>query len=71
MGRIREQFTGKAFKKGLKTTVISLIVIAVVVAVNIFITAQDITADLTRAGMYSLLDSSQEFVGQVSDDIRI
>lgn len=71
MGRIREQFTGKAFKKGLKTTVISLIVIAVVVAVNIFITAQDITADLTRAGMYSLLDSSQEFFGQVSDDIRI
>lgn len=71
MNTIKEQFKGKTFKKGLKSTLISIIVIAAVLAINIFITAQNITVDLTRGGMYSLLDTSEEYFAGVTDDIKI
>ena len=71
MGRIGEQFSSRKFKGGAYATVISVFVIAVVFVINLIVGDLGITKDYSANGVYSVLDSTKEYVAGLKDKISI
>lgn len=61
----------KNFRSGIYVTVISLIVIAAAIAINVLVKSMDVKEDLTANGKYSLTEETKNMLGGIHDDIRI
>lgn len=70
-GDIKASFTNRKFKGGAYATLISVVVIAVAIVVNLVVGELGLTADLTASGRYSLLDSTKEYIRSIGDKINI
>ena len=71
MGKLKSQFSSRKFKGGAYASIISVIVIAVVLLVNLVVGELGITKDMTSDGMYSILDSTRDYLEELSDNITI
>lgn len=71
MSKIKEQFASRKFKGGAYASVISVIVIAVILVINLVVGEFGITKDVTVDGKYSILDSTRTYLKGIRDDIKI
>lgn len=67
--KIGASFRSKGFRFGAYTTVISVLVIAAVIAVNLIVSALDIRKDLTSDGKYSLTKETEELLSGLKDEL--
>ena len=70
-GRIRKSFSSRQFKSGAYSSVITVIVIALVVIVNLVFNKLDLSTDLTSDSLFTLTKESQKVLKDVKDDITI
>lgn len=70
-GRIKRSFTSRQFKSGAYSSVITVIVIALVVVVNMVFNKLDLSTDLTSDSLFTLTRDSQKVLKDVKDDITI
>lgn len=70
-GRIKRSFTSRQFKSGAYSSVITVIVIALVVVVNMAFNKLDLSTDLTSDSLFTLTKDSQKVLKDVKDDITI
>lgn len=70
-GRIKRSFTSRQFKSGAYSSVITVIVIALVVVVNMVFNKLDLSTDLTSDSLFTLTKDSQKVLKDVKDDITI
>ncbi|WMJ89650.1 GldG family protein [Anaerocolumna sp. MB42-C2] len=69
--KIKASFTSRKFKGGAYATTISAIVIIMILVVNIFVTELGLKIDVSKEGMYTLTDTTKDFVKELKDDITI
>lgn len=70
-GRIKRSFTSRQFKSGAYSSVITVIVIALVIVVNMVFNKLDLSTDLTSDSLFTLTKDSQKVLKDVKDDITI
>lgn len=70
-GKIKRSFTSRQFKSGAYSSVITVIVIALVVVVNMVFNKLDLSTDLTSDSLFTLTKESQKTLKNVKDDITI
>lgn len=70
-GSIKRSFTSRQFKSGAYSSVITVIVIALVVVVNMVFNKLDLSTDLTSDSLFTLTKDSQKVLKDVKDDITI
>lgn len=68
---IKASFASRKFKGGAYATILSVVVIALLVLINVVISKFDVTVDLTTNSMYSITDTTREFLAGISDDITL
>ena len=68
---IKASFASRKFKGGANATILSVVVIALLVLINVVISKFDVTVDLTTNSMYSITDTTREFLAGISDDITL
>ncbi len=71
LSKFKASFTSKKFRGGAYATVISVIVIIMVLLVNLFVTQLNIKIDISKEGMYTLTDTTKDYVKGLKDDITI
>lgn len=69
--RMKGSFTNRTATTGLYVAVVSVILIAVVIFINLIVTKADITGDLSSNKVYSLTKDTEKFLGKLKDDIVI
>ncbi|MGB8452964.1 MAG: GldG family protein [Anaerocolumna sp.] len=69
--KIKASFTSRKFRGGAYATVISAIVIIMILVVNIFVTELNLKIDVSAEGMYTLTDTTKDYVKGLTDDITI
>lgn len=67
----KESFKDKKFKYGGYATLITAVVIAIIIVINLLAAQLDWKLDLTPNKLYSLSDQSKTILGAVKDDIKI
>lgn len=67
--KIGASFQSKGFRFGAYTTIISVLVIAAVIAVNLIVSAVDIRKDLTTDGKYSLTKETEELLSNLEEEL--
>lgn len=70
-GKIKKSFTSRQFKSGAYSSVITVIVIALVVVLNMAFNKLDLSTDLTSDSLFTLTKDSQKVLKDVKDDITI
>lgn len=70
-GKIKASFTSRKFKSGAYATVVSIVVIAIVIVVNLFTSKLNRNIDLSSNAMYSLSKTSKDYIKGIQDDITI
>ena len=69
--KIKASFSGRSFKSGAYVSIVSAVVIALVLIVNLIITEFDLKIDLSSEGFYTLTDETKEYVKNLEDDVTI
>lgn len=69
--KLKASFSGRNFKSGVYVSIISAVVIAVVLLINLIITEFDLKIDLSREGIYTLTEETKEYVKKMEDDVTI
>jgi ABC-2 type transport system permease protein len=69
--KFRASFSGRNFKSGVYVSIISAVVIALVLLINLIITEFDFKIDLSREGIYTITDETKEYVSKMEDDVTI
>ncbi len=69
--KIKASFTSRKFRGGAYATVISAIVIIMILLVNVFVTELNLKIDVSKEGMYTLTDTTKDYVKGLKDDITI
>ncbi|MBR6395423.1 MAG: hypothetical protein IKS09_00475, partial [Lachnospiraceae bacterium] len=64
-------FSGRRFKNGAYTSVITVIVLVIVVVLNILAGKFNIKHDITTSGLYTLTDETVTLLNGIADDINI
>lgn len=62
---------GRNFKQGLYSTVVSIVVLAIVLLINLVVGQLDIKVDLTREDVYTLTDETKDLADTLTDNIEI
>ncbi len=68
---ISSSFASKKFKGGAYATIVSVVVIALVMVVNLIVSELGIKIDLTDSGQYTLKDDTINFVKDIADDVTL
>lgn len=68
---IKASFTGRKFRSGAYVSIISTVVIALVLLVNLIITEFDLKIDLSSQGLYTLTKETKEYIKNMEDDVTI
>lgn len=71
MAKLKEQFTSRKFKGGAYSTIISVVVIAVIIIINLIFTEINVTKDFSENSIFSILDSTKEYLEGIKDKITI
>ncbi|QHQ61152.1 ABC transporter [Anaerocolumna sedimenticola] len=71
VSKIKASFSSRKFKGGAYATTISAIVIIMILVVNIFVTELDLKIDVSKEGMYTLTDTTKDYLKDLKDDITI
>jgi len=71
IGNIKASFSGRKFRSGAYTTIISVVVIIMVLVVNLIVTKMNIQFDLSSQSMYTLTKDTKDLVSSLKDDITI
>lgn len=71
MDKIKASFTSRKFRGGAYATAVSAIVIVLVLLVNIIVTELDLKIDISKEGMYTLTDTTKDYVKGIKDKITI
>lgn len=71
INNIRTSFTGRKFRSGVYTTVISTLVIVLVLVVNLIVSELDLKMDLSIQDLYTLTDSTEDYVDGLEEDITL
>ncbi len=69
--KIKASFTSRKFRGGAYATAVSSIVIIMVLLVNLFVTELDLKIDVSKEGMYTLTDTTRDYVKGIKDNITI
>ena len=68
---MQNNFSTRKFKGGAYATVLSAVVIAILIVVNLMFTKLNITLDLTSDGKYSLTEDTVTMLGSLEDKITL
>lgn len=68
---IKNSFQSKKFKGGAYATVVSLVVIVLLLFINIFVSELDLKIDVSSEDLYSITDTTKEFLKNIEDDITV
>ncbi|MBR1443586.1 MAG: GldG family protein, partial [Firmicutes bacterium] len=71
MNKILKSFTDKRFKYGSYSTIIGIVVVAILIAVNLVVGQFELKYDLTDTGMYSISDTTKEIIGGLDKKVTI
>lgn len=69
--KVKQSFQNRKFRSGAYATTVSVVVIAIVFVVNIFISRFDWKLDLSSNQIFTLTDATKDFVKGINDDITI
>ena len=69
--KLKASFQSRKFRSGAYTTSISIIVVAIVLVINIFVSKLNITLDLSTNAMFSLTEQTEAYLKTLEDDITI
>ncbi len=69
--KFKASFSGRNFKSGVYVSIISAVVIALVLLINLIINEFDLRIDLSSEGIYTITDETKEYVKKMEDDITI
>lgn len=69
--KIKTSFTGRKFKSGAYVSIISAVVIALVLLINLIISEFDLKIDLSSNKIYTLTDETKEYIKNMKDDVTI
>lgn len=68
---IKNSFQSRKFKSGAYSTVISVVVIAMILIVNLIVGELDLKVDLSSEALYTLTDETKDIANNVKDDVTI
>ena len=71
MNKILKSFTDKRFKYGSYSTIIGIVVVAILIAINLVVGQFELKYDLTDTGMYSISDTTKEIIGGLDKKVTI
>lgn len=71
IGTMKASFSGRKFRSGAYTTVVSAIVIVMILVVNLIVTKMNIQVDLSSNSMYTISNETKSFLKDLKDDITI
>jgi ABC-2 type transport system permease protein len=69
--KFKASFSGRKFKSGAYVSIISAVVIALVLLVNLIISEFDLKIDLSSEGIYTITDETKEYIKNMDDDVTI
>lgn len=69
--KLKISFTSRKFRGGAYATAVSAVVIIIVLLVNLFVTQLNLKIDVSKEGMYTLTDTTKDFVKDIKDKITI
>jgi len=69
--KIKASFSGRKFRSGAYASVLSAVVIAIILVVNLIVSDMDIEIDLTANSKFSITDETKEILKGLKDDITI
>lgn len=69
--KFKASFSGRSFKSGAYVSIISAVVIAVVLLINLIITEFDLKIDLSSEGIYTITKDTKEYVKNMEGDVTI
>ncbi len=69
--KIKDAFQSRKFRRGAYATVISVVVILIVILVNLIFSQLNIQFDASKQGLYTLSDTSKEFIKDLEEDVVI
>ncbi|WP_097015032.1 GldG family protein [Anaerocolumna aminovalerica] len=68
---IKASFSTRKFKGGAYTTVVTAVVLVIVLLINVFVSELDLKVDLSSDDMFTLTDTTKEYLSNIKDDITI
>lgn len=69
--RMKSSFGSRKFKGGAYSFIVSIVVIALFVIINLIVTEEDKTFDLTTLKTYSITDETIDYIKNIDDEITI
>ena len=69
--KLRTSFSGRKFKSGAYTSLLTVIVLAMLVVINLIISRMDLKTDLSANQYYTLTQPTKDLVKGIKDDISI
>lgn len=70
-GRMKQSFTSQQFKSGAYSSLITILVIALVIIINLVFHRLDLSTDLSSDGLFTLSKETEQMVQGMEDDITI
>ncbi|MDD4113144.1 MAG: GldG family protein [Herbinix sp.] len=67
----KASFSGRNFKSGVYVSIVSAVVIALVLLINLIVTEFDLKIDLSSEGIYTITEETKEYVNGMEDDVTI
>ncbi len=67
----KASFSGRNFKSGAYVSIVSAVVIALVLLINLIVTEFDLKIDLSKEGIYTITEETKEYVKEMEDDVTI
>ena len=67
----KASFSGRNFKSGVYVSIVSAVVIALVLLINLIVTEFDLKIDLSSEGIYTITEETKEYVKGMEDDVTI
>lgn len=71
MSRIKDSFSSRKFKGGAYATLVSVIMLAVLIVINLVVTELNVTKDMSADASYSILDSTKDYLAGIDDELTI
>lgn len=70
-GNVKKSFSGRKFRNGVYTSLISAVVIVIILVANMLFSKMNLQIDLSNQGMYTLTDETTGMIDKMGDDITI
>lgn len=69
--KFKASFSGRNFRSGVYVSIVSAVVIALVLLLNLIITEFDLKIDLSSEGIYTITEETKEYLKNMEDDVTI